>query len=342
MKKEIFVFLGVVILVVAIFVIAGFASAERGENQNNNKKMKKEIIFKDSAGNFRKVKIEREERNGETRQKIRFEKGVFEAKTRLQIEVEGDEVRVKLSDGRMKRVRFMPDQIAAKAIEKLGSDALALELVEDKGRLVYEVRTEKEGRFLGLFKTKVKIKGIFDPETGVLIGKKKSFWAFLVAGEDSIQVGSKVTICHIPRGDPDNAHTITIGGPAVAKHLANHGDTLGACVGGNGNGDGNDTMENLTLEIISPIDNFNYTNDTILVNISSNGDFVSFTINNGTEEVYTSPIFRIFLEGENVLAAFANNSEGEELTASVMFNVTLSDGNQTDDNQGNQTGGTVQ
>ncbi len=40
---------------------------------------------------------------------------------------------------------------------------------------------------------------------------------------------TKVTICHIPPGNPANAHTITVGAPAVDAHLA-HGDTLGACV----------------------------------------------------------------------------------------------------------------
>lgn len=39
----------------------------------------------------------------------------------------------------------------------------------------------------------------------------------------------KVTICHRPPGNPDNAHTITIGEPAVQAHLRNHGDTLGPC-----------------------------------------------------------------------------------------------------------------
>ena len=39
----------------------------------------------------------------------------------------------------------------------------------------------------------------------------------------------KVTICHIPPGNPGNAHTITVGAPAVEKHVANHGDTVGAC-----------------------------------------------------------------------------------------------------------------
>jgi hypothetical protein len=41
---------------------------------------------------------------------------------------------------------------------------------------------------------------------------------------------TKVDVCHIPPGDPDNAHTITIGSPAVAAHL-DHGDFLGTCDG---------------------------------------------------------------------------------------------------------------
>jgi hypothetical protein len=38
----------------------------------------------------------------------------------------------------------------------------------------------------------------------------------------------KVTICHIPPGNPGNAHTISVGAPAVPAHLG-HGDTLGRC-----------------------------------------------------------------------------------------------------------------
>jgi hypothetical protein len=38
----------------------------------------------------------------------------------------------------------------------------------------------------------------------------------------------KVTICHIPPGNPENAHEITVGAPAVPAHLA-HGDLVGSC-----------------------------------------------------------------------------------------------------------------
>lgn len=42
------------------------------------------------------------------------------------------------------------------------------------------------------------------------------------------QPGETVQICHIPPGNPANAHTITVGADAVAAHLA-HGDSLGPC-----------------------------------------------------------------------------------------------------------------
>ncbi len=49
--------------------------------------------------------------------------------------------------------------------------------------------------------------------------------------------GGSVCICHNPPGNPDNAHTICIGAPAVRAHLK-HGDTMGECpVSCNGNDD---------------------------------------------------------------------------------------------------------
>jgi hypothetical protein len=57
---------------------------------------------------------------------------------------------------------------------------------------------------------------------------------------------SKTTVCHIPPGNPANAHTICIGNAAVAKHLDKHGDFLGTCScdgtgsGSDGSGGGGD------------------------------------------------------------------------------------------------------
>lgn len=49
---------------------------------------------------------------------------------------------------------------------------------------------------------------------------------------------NQVTVCHVPRGNPGNARTITVGATAVAAHLA-HGDHLGECdAAGEGGGEG--------------------------------------------------------------------------------------------------------
>lgn len=41
--------------------------------------------------------------------------------------------------------------------------------------------------------------------------------------------GKKVLVCHIPPGNPANAHEICVGEPAVAAHVKNHGDPIGPC-----------------------------------------------------------------------------------------------------------------
>ena len=50
----------------------------------------------------------------------------------------------------------------------------------------------------------------------------------IVGTENSVAKPDKVTICHIPPGNPDNAHDITVSMNAVPAHLA-HGDILGGC-----------------------------------------------------------------------------------------------------------------
>jgi hypothetical protein len=47
--------------------------------------------------------------------------------------------------------------------------------------------------------------------------------------DSTVITTSSTTICHIPPGNPGNAHTISIGIPAARAHLANHNDTPGEC-----------------------------------------------------------------------------------------------------------------
>lgn len=53
----------------------------------------------------------------------------------------------------------------------------------------------------------------------------------------ALTVKGKMDICHIPPGNPGNAHTITVSTAAVSTHLS-HGDTLGACLPGESVGSG--------------------------------------------------------------------------------------------------------
>src|SRR5690348_7652703 len=55
---------------------------------------------------------------------------------------------------------------------------------------------------------------------------------------------TKTTLCHVPPGNPANAHTICIGNAAVPAHLQHHrGDFVGtcSCPPGTGSGSGGGT-----------------------------------------------------------------------------------------------------
>lgn len=52
----------------------------------------------------------------------------------------------------------------------------------------------------------------------------------------------KVLICHIPPGNPANAHDICVGEPAVVAHEARHGDSVGACDAPPDDGSGSGTV----------------------------------------------------------------------------------------------------
>jgi hypothetical protein len=57
--------------------------------------------------------------------------------------------------------------------------------------------------------------------------------AFLFAVSTAMAAhAQKVPLCHIPPGDPANAHTISVAPSALDAHLA-HGDYVGECASSN-------------------------------------------------------------------------------------------------------------
>ncbi|MHC4696103.1 MAG: thrombospondin type 3 repeat-containing protein, partial [Planctomycetota bacterium] len=62
-----------------------------------------------------------------------------------------------------------------------------------------------------------------DFDGSLAINKLSLQFGTLKSDEDGVE------LCHIPPGEPENRHTITVGSPAVDAHLA-HGDYLGPCL----------------------------------------------------------------------------------------------------------------
>lgn len=75
---------------------------------------------------------------------------------------------------------------------------------------------------------------------------------------DKPEKPEKVELCHIPGGDPGNQHTISVGAPAEAAHLA-HGDVAGACdverPGGDDDSDSEDDDDDSDDTNVDPIAN---------------------------------------------------------------------------------------
>jgi len=229
------------------------------ENGEIKIRIKRKVI--DAEGNEIEVRIVIEKDKDGIKKKIKIE-GVegLEVNTELEIddEFKGNESELIaiMSNGKRAKIKIMPDQLVEIALERLKARDFTMELKEirygTKLRVIYNVEANKTGRFLGILKLKLKLEGQIDPETGELIRINKPWWAFLVAGEDNDQVGKKTTLCHIPKGDPSAAHTISVGAPAVKAHLGRHGgDTLGACAGG-GTPPGNETEPPENNETIPP------------------------------------------------------------------------------------------
>jgi hypothetical protein len=70
--------------------------------------------------------------------------------------------------------------------------------------------------------------------TGLSESEIKDIWEVKIENDDDDEEEDnhgkkdKISICHIPPGNPNNAHTINVSGNAKYAHLA-HGDTLGEC-----------------------------------------------------------------------------------------------------------------
>jgi len=173
------------------------------EIEDGKRKVRIKRRFIDEDGNEVRIDIRIEEiiKDGRLIRKIRSKRKIrgeyFEVETELELEddFEGNRsrIRAKLSNGNFSLIDVLPEEAHEIALERLRSRNLSLKLIEIRHknipRVVYNIQTNKNGRFLGVFKLKIKMEAQIDPETGELLGIAKPWWAFLVSGEESDQTG---------------------------------------------------------------------------------------------------------------------------------------------------------
>ena len=159
--------------------------------------IKRTII--DANGVERKIVIKIVEKDGERRVSVKDESKSDEdgedneIETELEIDddFEGNQsdLEATTSDGEKHRIRVLPDearQIIMERLKALNITNITLEEVRHKNipQAVYQIETNKHGKFLGIFKFAMKIEGQVDPETGEVLDVNKPWWAILVAEQD--------------------------------------------------------------------------------------------------------------------------------------------------------------
>lgn len=170
------------------------------ENGKRTEVIKRKIKCEDGREAEVKVKIENRTSEGKFRERIEYEfegKG-FEVEAEDGIDLEENTngsnytMRARMRNGNHTNIKIMPDQASEIALARLRARNFTVELreVNDSRNIphvIYNIEANKTGRFLGVFKMKLKAETQIDPETGDVVSFHKPWWAFLVSGEDSDQ-----------------------------------------------------------------------------------------------------------------------------------------------------------
>ncbi|RYD82640.1 MAG: T9SS type A sorting domain-containing protein [Sphingobacteriales bacterium] len=114
----------------------------------------------------------------------------------------------------------------------------------------------------------------------------------------------KVTICHVPKGNPANAHTITIAKQAAKAHVGRHGgDYYGECKPTTG---GNDTTSTVTVDVTCDMVNVSSskTNIKFITLVFDGEETQTFEIDAKTASVSPNEVYEgYFIKGAYVKVA---------------------------------------
>ena len=118
--------------------------------------------------------------------KLKIKSGDVEVITSETVTVVDSKLTMQTSNGASAEIKIMPEVASQTAIDKLGDLGFEIELKEvgigDDGNIVYELKAEKQGHILALFKKTGEITTQIDAESGDIISVKKPWWSFLATG----------------------------------------------------------------------------------------------------------------------------------------------------------------
>ena len=140
--------------------------------------------------NGKQIQVQEQSNN-----RVQLKSGEVSAQTSMEMTQEQTQdktkLKVKLSNGKNSEVKVMPDTASKKAMERLKMKVCSeenncqIELKEvgqgEQARAAYEVKVKKQARFLGIFKTQMRVQAQVDAENGEVIQSKKPWWAFLAS-----------------------------------------------------------------------------------------------------------------------------------------------------------------
>ncbi len=156
---------------------------EEGVNGKEKIKIKSKIVDGIRKVEFKKAfKMDGENGNYEIKSKLEV-KGLSGEKGKAFLEAI-------LSDGSHQEIEVLPEVARMRAREKLkigeGEEEIEIreEIHNNVPRAVYHFNSNKQGKFLGLWKIKARYEASIDPETGEVLDYKGPWWTFLLTGED--------------------------------------------------------------------------------------------------------------------------------------------------------------
>lgn len=155
-------------------------------------KIKKTVTSADGSEREVNIELERYE-NGSIKRDIEIEGENITLGREIEINdlFEGNESELEavLSNGNTSRIRILPERAREIIQERLRTRNISrinLEEIEYRNvpRVVYNIEANQNGRFLGIFKLRLKAETQIDPETGEVLDINRPWWAFLVVPEE--------------------------------------------------------------------------------------------------------------------------------------------------------------